>query len=338
MSLFAGSQRRLAGLLIVAASMVVAGAVAAGVGSSDLSLRDVVAVFLGGGDAATRGIVIDFRLARVLLAACVGAALACAGASYQAVLRNPLADPFILGVSGGAALGAVLYIAIAPSSGLGGSIARPAAAFLGAVLTLVVLFGLARIQGRTETTALLLTGVVLNAFDSAIIQFFVSAGDPARFQGTLSYLMGAMNAPSWQALAIVGVLSGGGIALLFAHAHTLNLLALGDEEAAQLGVSVDRATWTVVLAASLVTAAAVAFAGIIGFVGLIVPHAMRALFGSDHRALLPASAMGGAATLMLADAAARTFVAPAELPVGVVTAIIGGPFFLVLLMKRLRSS
>jgi iron complex transport system permease protein len=150
--------------------------------------------------------------------------------------------------------------------------------------------------------------------------------------------MGAMNAPSWQALAIVGVLCCGGIALLFAHAHTLNLLALGDEEAAQLGVAVDRATWTVVLAASLVTAAAVAFAGIIGFVGLIVPHAMRALFGSDHRVLLPASAMGGAATLMLADAAARTLVAPAELPVGVVTAIIGGPFFLILLMKRLRSS
>lgn len=338
MSLFAAAERRLAGLLIVAATAVVAGAIAAGVGSSDLSLHDVAAALLGGGDATTRGIVIDFRLARVLLAACVGGALAAAGASYQAVLRNPLADPFILGVSGGAALGAVIYIAIAPSASLGGSIARPAAAFLGAVLTLVVLFGLARFQGRTETTALLLTGVVLNALDSAVIQFFVSAGDPARFQGTLSYLMGAMNAPSWQALAVVAVATGVGIALLFAHAHTLNLLALGDEEAAQLGVAVDRATWTVVLAASLLTAAAVAFAGIIGFVGLIVPHAMRALFGSDHRVLLPASALGGAATLMLADAAARTFIAPGELPVGVVTALIGGPFFLILLMKRLRES
>jgi iron complex transport system permease protein len=150
--------------------------------------------------------------------------------------------------------------------------------------------------------------------------------------------MGAMNAPSWQALGIVAVITGAGIALLLAHAHTLNLLALGDEEAAQLGVSVHRATWTVVLAASLLTAAAVAFAGIIGFVGLIVPHAMRALFGSDHRVLLPASALGGAATLMLADAAARTFIAPAELPVGVVTALVGGPFFLILLMKRLRAS
>jgi iron complex transport system permease protein len=338
MSLFATPNRRVPGFVVVAAGVVVAAAIAAGVGSSDLSLHDVAAALLGGGDASTRGIVIDFRLARVLLAACVGAALATAGASYQAVLRNPLADPFILGVSGGAALGAVVYIALAPSSGLGESIARPAAAFLGAVITLVVLFGLARFQGRTETTALLLTGVVLNALDSAVIQFFVSAGDPARFQGTLSYLMGAMNAPSWRALTIVAVMTGSGMALLLAHAHTLNLLALGDAEAAQLGVAVDRTTWTIVLAASLVTAAAVAFAGIIGFVGLIVPHAMRSLFGSDHRVLLPASALGGAATLMLADAAARTFIAPAELPVGVVTALIGGPFFLILLIKRLRES
>jgi iron complex transport system permease protein len=338
MSGFAAPNRRLFLLLLVGASVVVAGAIAAAVGSSDVSLRDVATALLGGGDAATRGIVIDFRLARVLLAACVGAALACAGASFQAVLRNPLADPFILGVSGGAALGAVVFIAIAPSAGLGGSIARPAAAFLGAVLTLIVLFALARFQGRTETTALLLTGVVLNAFDSALIQFFVSAGDPARFQGTLSFLMGAMNAPSWQALGMVAVLCGAGISVLLAHSHTLNLLALGDEEAAQLGLSVDRATWTIVLSASLITAAAVAFTGIIGFVGLIVPHAMRALFGSDHRVLLPASALAGATTLMLADAAARTVAAPSELPVGVVTALIGGPFFLILLMKRLRAS
>jgi iron complex transport system permease protein len=337
-SSFAWPRRRLIGVLVVAASVVVAAAVATGVGSSDLGFRESVQALWGGGDAATRAIVIDFRLARVLLAACVGAALAAAGASYQAVLRNPLADPFILGVSGGAALGAVIYIAIAPSSSLGGSIARPAAAFLGALVTLVVLLGLARLKGRTETTALLLTGVVLNAIDSAVIQFFVSAGDPARFQGTLSYLMGTMNAPSWRALSVVALLAGAGSAVLVAHAHTLNLLALGDVEAAQLGIAVDRATWTIVIAASLVTAAAVAFAGIIGFVGLIVPHAMRALFGPDHRVLLPVSALAGATALMLADAAARTLIAPAELPVGVVTALIGGPFFLILLMKRLRES
>src|SRR5258706_4865446 len=154
----------------------------------------------------------------------------------------------------------------------------------------------------------------------------------------MSFLMGSMNAPSWQALGIVATLSVAGIVVLMTQAHTLNVLTLGDEEAAQLGVAVDRARWTVVLAASLVTAAAVAFTGIIGFVGLIVPHAMRALFGPDHRILLPASALAGAETLMLADAAARTFIAPVELPVGVVTALVGGPFFLILLMKRLREA
>jgi len=185
---------------------------------------------------------------------------------------------------------------------------------------------------------LLLIGIVLNAFDSAIIQFFVSAGDPARFQGTMSYLMGAMSSPAWGALATVATFCAVGLAILVSQSHTLNLLALGDEEAGQLGVRVERATWTIVIAASLVTAAAVAFTGIVGFVGLIVPHAMRRLFGPDHRMLLPASAIGGAAILMLADAAARTLLSPSELPVGVITALVGGPFFLVLLMRRLRQS
>lgn len=330
--------RRAFGLVVLAAIAAAALVLATGVGASGLGPRDVVSVLLGGGNDWSRSIVLDVRLSRVLLAACVGAALSCAGCSYQAVLRNPLADPFILGVSGGAALGAVVVIATAPAGALGTSLAMPACAFAGAVAVLAVLFGLARLRGRTETTALLLTGVVLNAFASAIIQYFVSTGDPARFQGTLSYLMGAMKSPSWPELIIVAALSVLGIAVLMLHAHTMNLLALGDEEAGQLGVPVERATWVVVLAASLVTAAAVAFTGIVGFVGLIVPHAMRSVFGADHRALLPASALAGAATLAAADAAARTIAAPAELPVGVITALVGGPFFLVLLMKRLRAT
>ena len=329
--------RRAAGLVALGAVVLAAVALAAGVGASGLGLGDLLSGLLGGGDVWARGIVFN-RLARVLLAACVGGALASAGAAYQAVLRNPLADPFILGVSGGAALGAVIFVATAPAGVLGGEFALPACAFAGAVSTLAVLFGLARFRGRTESTALLLTGVVLNAFDSAIIQFFVSTGDPARFQGTLSYLMGAMSSPSWRALAVVVALTIVGFGVLLGHAHTLNLLALGDEEAGQLGVEVERATWIVVLAASLVTAAAVAFTGIVGFVGLIVPHAMRAVFGPDHRFLLPASARAGMATVAAADAAARTIMAPAELPLGVITALVGGPFFLWLLVKRLRDS
>jgi iron complex transport system permease protein len=330
--------RRWAGLAIVAAVALAALGIAISVGPSGLGVRDVITALTGGGDATSRLILFDVRLARVLLAGCVGAALSVAGCAYQAVLRNPLADPYILGISGGAALGAVIFIAAAPATILGLSAGRPMAAFAGALITLVILFGLARFQGRTETTALLLTGVVLNAFDSAIIQFFVSAGDPARFQGTLSYLMGAMVSPAWSSLITVAALCGIGIALLGAHSHTLNLLALGDEEAAQLGVGVERATWTIVIAASLITAAAVAFTGIVGFVGLIVPHAMRRIFGADHRVLVPASAIGGAAVLMLADSVARTLLSPTELPVGVVTAIVGGPFFLVLLMRRLKTS
>jgi len=330
--------RKTAGVLLVAGVAAAALVLAMSVGPSDIGVRGVLDVLLGGGDPSARAIVLDFRLTRALLAACVGAALACAGASYQAVLRNPLADPFILGVSGGAALGAVVSIAVRPAVGLGDSLARPAAAFLGAVATLAVLFGLARSRGRTETTSLLLTGVVLNAFDSALIQFFVSAGDPARFQGMLVYLMGAMGSPSWRALAVVFALTAAGIVLLVSQAHRLNLLALGEEEAGHLGVAVERTTWTIVLAASLITAAAVAFAGIIGFVGLIVPHAMRALFGADHRVLLPASVFAGAATMLAADAAARTLVSPAELPVGVITALIGGPFFLALLMRREKAA
>ena len=326
------------GLLFLALVSAAALVVAVSVGASPLGLRDLASVFAGGSDPASRAILVDVRLARVLLAATVGAALASAGAAYQAVLRNPLADPFILGVSGGAALGATVFVALSPASAIGSPLGRPLAAFAGAAATLVVLFGLARFRGRTATTALLLTGVVLNAFDSAIIQFFVTAGDPARFQGTLAYLMGSLTSPPWGALASVAVLTAIGIAVLAAGAHTLNLLSLGAEEAGQLGVAVERTTWVIVLAASLVTAAAVAFTGIVGFIGLIVPHAMRAAFGPDHRVLLPACALAGAATVALADAAARTLVAPVELPVGVITAVIGGPFFRILLLRRLRES
>ena len=329
---------RALGLLLLAVLSLAALLVATSVGATPIGLSDLLSILAGGGEPSGRAIVIDVRLARVLLAAVVGAALASAGAAYQAVLRNPLADPFILGVSGGAALGATVYVALSPSSAVGSPLGRPIAAFAGAAATLVVLFGLARFRGRTATTALLLTGVVLNAFDSAIIQFFVTAGDPARFQGTLAYLMGALTSPAWSTLASVSLLAAAGLAVLAVHAHTLNLLSLGAEEAGQLGVAVERTTWIVVLAASLVTAAAVAFTGIVGFVGLIVPHAMRAAFGPDHRALLPACALGGAATVAAADAAARTLLAPVELPVGVITALVGGPFFLVLLLRRLRAA
>ena len=311
---------------------------ALGLGASPAGWSGIVDVLLGRADEATRAIFLDVRLPRILLAAIVGAALAGAGTAFQAVLRNPLADPYILGVSGGAALGAAIFTAISGGDPLGGPLARPVAAFAGALLTLVVLFRLARVRGRTGSMALLLAGVVLNAFDSAVILFLLTVGDPSRFQGVMSFLVGSVGSPPWPVVGGVGAFVAAGLAVLLALSHRLNLLAFGEETAGHLGVDVERTTWAVVVGASLVTAAAVSFTGLIGFVGLIVPHALRTVFGADHRALLPASALGGAAFLVLADAGARTLVAPVELPVGVLTALIGCPLFLALFLRRLREA
>jgi iron complex transport system permease protein len=311
---------------------------ALGVGASPAGFRGLVDLLLGRADAPTRAILLEVRLPRILLAAIVGAALSGAGTAFQAILRNPLADPYILGVSGGAALGAAVFIAIAGGDPLGGPLVRPAAAFGGALFTLWVLFRLARLRGRTGSMALLLVGVVLNAFDSAVILFLLTVGDSSRFQGVMSFLVGAVGSPPWPVVLGAGAFVASGLAFLMGLSHRLNLLAFGEETAGNLGVDVERTTWAVVVAASLVTAAAVAFTGLIGFVGLIVPHAMRIAFGSDHRALVPASAVGGATFLVLADTGARTLVAPVELPVGVLTALIGCPLFLALFLRRLREA
>lgn len=325
-------------LLALLAGLVIACALALGVGSGPVGWSDIVSVLNGRGDAWARSILLDVRLPRIVLAALVGAALSGAGCAFQASLRNPLADPYILGVSGGAALGAVAFTVLASSAWLGSPIGRPLAAFAGALATLGVLFGLARMRGRTETTALLLIGVVLNALDSAIILFLVTAGDTKRFQGVLFFLVGSLGSLPWAVIASVGAFVAIGLAVLVIHAHRLNLLALGEDVAGHLGIDVERTTWIVVIAASLVTAAAVAFTGLVGFVGLIAPHAARVLLGPDHRLLVPASILAGSIYLVLADTIARTVVAPAEMPVGVITALVGGPVFLLLFLRRLREA
>jgi len=290
----------------------------------------------GEAEPAVRAILVDVRLPRVVLAMIVGAALSGAGVAFQAVLRNPLADPYILGVSGGAALGAVLYTAIAGSAELGSPVGRPAAAFAGALTTLGLLF-FARVRGRTEPTALLLVGVILNAIYSALILFLVTTGDASRFQGALFFLVGTLGSLPWSVLVSAGALTVVGLAALMLLSHRLNLLAFGEEVAGHLGVDVERTMWMSVAAASLVTAGAVAFTGLVGFVGLIVPHLVRTLCGPDHRLLLPASVLGGAGFVILADTAARTVVAPVEMPVGVITALVGGPFFLWLYLRHMRG-
>jgi iron complex transport system permease protein len=329
---------KVARLALLAAVLVAAIVFALGLGSSGASWPALLDLLRGRSDPTTRAILLDVRLARIVLAAIVGAALSGAGAAFQAVLRNPLADPYILGVSGGAALGATIVASAAALDPGAWPFARPAAAFAGAVATLLVLFRLARSRGRTGSMALLLAGVVLNAFDSAVILFLLTVGDPGKFQGTLAFLVGSIGSLPWGAVASVGAFVAAGLAALFLLSHRLNLIAFGEETAAHLGLDVERTTWQVVIAASLVTAAAVSFTGLVGFVGLIVPHAARAALGPDHRVLVPASALGGAAFLVLADVGARTIVAPTELPVGVVTALIGCPLFLAIFLRKLREA
>jgi iron complex transport system permease protein len=258
--------------------------------------------------------------------------------AFQAVLRNPLADPFLLGVSGGALLGRVLWASLGASDPLDPGLGAPLAAFAGALGTLAVLFGLTRAGGRTRSVTLLLVGVVLNAFFSAVVLFLLTARDTARTRDLFFLLVGTLPSPSWGVLAMVATLVLLSVLGLTLGAHRLNLLSLGDETAAHLGVHVERATWAAIAVASLATAAAVAFAGVIGFVGLVVPHGLRLAFGPDHRRLVPGAALGGAAFLVLADAGARTVLQPVQLPVGVLTAGIGGPFFLLLLWRRLRGA
>lgn len=325
-------------LAILSAALVAALVMGLSAGSGAVGLRDLGALFSSDSDSLTRAILLNVRLPRVLLAAIVGAALSASGVAFQATLKNPLADPYILGVSGGAALGAVLYTIAAGATGEAWLLGRPAAAFAGAVATLAVLFGLARARGRTGTTSLLLIGVVLNALDSAVILFLVTAGDTSRFQAVLFYLVGNVGSPPGAVLAVAGAGVLIGLGVLAFRSHEMNLLAAGDETAGQLGVNVERTTWTLVIAASLVTATAVAFTGLVGFVGLIVPHALRSAFGPDHRLLVPAAVFGGAAFLVLADAVARVVVAPAEMPVGVVTALVGAPLFLALYLRRIREA
>lgn len=294
-----------------------------------------------------RAIVLGLRLPRAVLAALVGFALAAAGTSLQALLRNPLAEPFVLGVSGGAALGGTLVllasVGLASVAGPAGALLGAAppvvlGAVLGAILSTLLVFGLGRIGGRLVPEAALLVGIVFNAFVAGVITLLKMLVPPEQAARLLYWLMGAIGYETPGTLAVGAVVilaSVGALGLLSAR---LNLLTLGDEEAATLGVDVRRVRAQVFFAASAATGAAVALAGLVGFVGLIVPHLVRRVVGPDHRLLLPASALFGAAFLTLADALARLAFLPlgTEPPVGAVTAFVGGPFFLWLLRRSTR--
>ncbi len=303
------------------------------VGPSHLSLAEVVRALLERDTSPAADIVWRVRLPRVLLALVVGASLSTAGVLFQALLRNPLADPFVLGISGGAALGGISVLALGAVVGWGYG-AVPPAAFAGALLAAVLLFVVAGVRGRLSATRLLLTGVVFNAFASALIVFLASLAGLAQGTQIFLWLLGNLSAARADVAGFVALFLGAGLLCALPLARHLNLLALGDESAAQLGVAVERTKRLLLLATSLMVGAAVSVSGLVGFVGLIIPHLLRLLLGPDHRLLVPAAALGGAAFLVLCDTLARTLLGGRELPVGAVTALLGGPLFLVLLRRQ----
>ncbi len=305
------------------------------VGAADLSPGEVLAALLGQGDETTRTIVLNLRVPRAALAALVGACLALSGAVFQALLRNPLAEPYILGISGGSAVGAVTVIVL----GLGVRLPwlLPLAAFAGAIVAMAVVLRIALgVGGALDTRVLLLAGVVVGAFFNAIILLLLNFADANTFRAAVFWMMGNLSGATWRSVSMLAAYLVPAALVLMALARPFNLIAVGEDTALYLGVRVGTVRLVAYLTTSLLVAASVAVSGVIGFVGLIVPHGLRLIWGSDHRMLLPASMLAGASFLMLTDTVARTIAAPAELPTGVVTALAGVPVFVVLLMRSTK--
>lgn len=276
------------------------------------------------------------RLPHTVLVILTGAALASSGAAYQGLFRNPLADPYLIGVASGAGLGAVFAMSLHWPTELLGYYFIPVGAFFGAILTVLLVYNLARVNGMVPLTTLILAGVAVGAFASAVTSFLMLRSD-AQIHRAISFLLGGAPIAGWNPViaALPYMLVGMGMLLLFG--HSLNVLQFGEEEAKQMGLNVDRAKAVIIITASLTTAVAVAFSGIIGFIGLIVPHIVRIVWGPDYRRLIPLSILLGSTALLLADMLARILLAPSTLPVGIVTAMAGAPFFLWILRRAKRE-
>jgi iron complex transport system permease protein len=277
--------------------------------------------------------IVRLRVARIVLCVIAGAGLSVSGVIFQSLLRNPLADPYVLGVSSGAGLGAALAIILGLSAA--GIWTLPAMAFAGALGTILLVYALARTgAGAIPVQTLLLSGAIVSAVLASMLMFVVSVAPSEELHNVVWWLLGNLQVFDWQLLYVVGVVVAVGLVACMLLARDLNLMTLGEEAAAHLGLHVERSKKLFFIVASLMTGATVAACGLIGFVGLIVPHSVRLAIGPDHRRLVPASALAGAAFLVLADSFARTVVAPLEIPIGVITAFLGGPFFLFLLKTK----
>jgi iron complex transport system permease protein len=308
--------------------------IASVVGSQRLPITPSLCALMGrnqcGLSSEQQAILFDIRLPRILLAGAVGVCLATAGAGYQALLRNPLAEPYLLGVSNGAAVGTMIALVFLGSS----EWSRPLLAFAGALAATFVVYRLARGRAGATPERLILAGVIVTTFLSSGIVFITTMMDATRIRSFTFWLLGDLSGTTSSLLLVTFVAAGIGVAILVLNARALNLMMLGERDAFDLGVEVGRVRITVFVAASLLVGASVASSGSVGYVGLVVPHLVRLTFGSDNRVVIAASALAGAAFVILADTIARTIIAPRELPVGAITALIGAPLFVYLLKRR----
>lgn len=296
---------------------------------SKISFLNIVPFWSDG----TGKIILDVRLPRVIMAGLVGAALAIAGATYQGLFRNPLADPYLIGAAQGASLGAIIGFLLPTVWAVSGVGIIPVFAFIGAIAATTIVYLLARGGKTLPVTTLILAGVALSALLSSIVSYLIiSSGD--KMHGIVFWLMGSFSLSQWSDIGLVLPYIAAGIGVILVFARPLNVMQLDEEQAQQLGINVERTKLILLAASTLITAAAVSFVGTIGFVGIIIPHAVRLIWGPDHRFLLPLSVLTGAIFLILADLLARTVQAPLEIPIGVITALCGAPFFLYLLRRR----
>lgn len=277
-------------------------------------------------------IILKVRLPHTILIAITGAALAGSGAAYQGLFRNPLADPYLIGVASGAGLGAVAAMSINSSREVLGYYLIPVGAFIGALLTVMAVYNLARVGRIVPLTTLILSGVAIGTFASALTSFIMLRSDDQIYRA-IAFLLGGSTMTGWKPVLAALPYTALGVGMLILSGHVLNVLQFGEEQASQLGLPVERAKIFIIVTASLTTAVAVSFSGVIGFIGLIVPHLVRIVWGADYRRLIPLSIIGGASALLLADMLARVLLAPQTLPVGIVTALVGTPFFLWILRR-----
>jgi iron complex transport system permease protein len=340
-----GRRMRIYSLLGLGIALILIIGIATSIGSVHIPLSTTFSILLDKlpfvdinqtWQSAIATIVLGIRLPRIILAGLVGAALAIAGATYQGLFRNPLADPYLIGVAQGASLGAVIGFLLPTAWNLAGFGLIPMLAFIGAILSTMIVYLISRVGKTLPVTTLILSGVALSALLGSIVSYLIiSSGD--KLHSIIFWLMGSFSMSQWSEVAVALPYIAVGTAVIIIFARPLNVMQLDEEQAQQLGVNVERFKIILLAAATLITAASVAFVGTIGFVGIIIPHAVRLIWGADHRYLLPLSLLTGAIFMIITDLISRTVLAPTEIPIGVITAICGAPFFLYLLRRRKKA-